>query len=95
MVVGSLDPHHARMLGRAKPDREHRPERDRHLAEDVSLGPLADDPLDPVDELDHLDATLDEAEERPLGALGRCVLARLEADVGGDPGKPLALIGVE
>ena len=66
VVVVRLDPHHARRLGRAKPDREDRAERDRHLAEDVAGLPLADDALDPVDELDRLDAALEHGEERAL-----------------------------
>ncbi len=76
VVVVSLDPHDARRLRRAEPDREHRAERDRHLAEDVSRASLADDALDPVDELDRLDAALEHGEERALAALVRRVLAR-------------------
>ena len=91
VVVVRLDPHDARLLRRAEPDREHRPERDRHLAEDVPRAALADDALDPVDELDRLDATLEHGEERALAALVRRVLARHEADVGRGPGKPLAV----
>ena len=95
VVVVSLDPHDARRLRRAKPDREHRPERDRHLPEDVSRASLADDALDPVDELDRLDAALEHGEERALAALVHRVLARHEADVGRCAGKPLALGGAE
>ena len=91
VVVVRLDPHDARLLGRPEPDREHRPERDRHLAEDVARTALADDALDPVDELDRLDAALEHGEERPLVALVRRVLARHEADVGRRAGEPLAL----
>ena len=79
VVVVRLDPHDARRLRRAEADREHRPERDRHLAEDVARLALADDALDPVDELDRLDAALEHGEERPLVALVRRVLARREA----------------
>ena len=57
-----------------KPDREHRPERDRHLAEDVAGRALADDPVEPVDGLDRLDAALEHGEERALVALLRRVL---------------------
>ena len=50
VVVVRLDPHHARGLRCAEPDREDRAERDRHLAEDVARLALADDALDPVDD---------------------------------------------
>ena len=95
VVVMGLDAHDARLLGRAEPDRENRPECEWHLAEDVPGMAFADDALDPVDELDRFDATLEHGEERALGALVRRVLARHERDIGGDPGKPLAAIGVE
>ena len=36
VVVVRLEPQDARRLGRAEPDREHRPEHDRHLAEHVA-----------------------------------------------------------
>ena len=39
----------------AEADREDRPERDRHLAEELAGVALADDALDAVDELDRLD----------------------------------------
>ena len=42
VVVVRLDPHDARRLRRAEADREHRPEHDRHLAEDVARVALAD-----------------------------------------------------
>ena len=82
VVVVRLDPQHARRLGaRAEADREDRPERDRHLAEDVADLALADDARDPVDELDRLDAAVEDGEERPLAALVRRVLPGRERDV--------------
>jgi len=95
VVVVGLDAHDARLLRRAKPDREHRPECDRDLSEDVPGAALADDALDPIDELDRLDATLEHREERALGALVRRILARREGDVPRRPGKPLADLRAE
>jgi hypothetical protein len=95
VVVAGLDPHHARLLRRAEPDREHRAEHDRDLAEDVPGTALADDALDPVDDLDRLDAALEDREQRALGALVRGVLARRERDVGRCPREPLALLRAE
>ena len=79
VIVVRLDPEDPRALGRPEADREDGPERDRHLAEDVAGAPAADDPLDPVHELDRLDATVEEPEERALGAGVRRVLARAGA----------------
>ncbi len=56
---------------------------------------LADDPLDAVDELDGFDAALEYGKERSLAAFVCRVLARHEADVGGRPGKPLAVVLAE
>jgi hypothetical protein len=50
VIAVSLDPHHARRLGCTKSHREHRPEHDGHLPEDVARVTLAEDALDPVDE---------------------------------------------
>jgi hypothetical protein len=91
VVVVGVDPHYARRLGGAEPDREHGPERDRDLSEDVAGQSLPEHALDPVDEPGRLDATLEHGEEGSLGALVRRVLARHEADVGGHSGEPLAL----
>ena len=77
VVVLRLDPQHARLLGRAEPDGEHGPQRQRHLAEDVPRLTRADDALDPVDELDRLDPTLEHGEKRALAALVHRVLARV------------------
>ena len=64
MVVVRLDPEHARRLGaRTEADGEDRPERDRHLAEEVADVALADDARDPVDELDRLDRAVEDGEE--------------------------------
>ena len=88
-----LDPHDARLLRRAKSEREHRPERDRHLAEEVAHPAAADNALDPVLELDGLHATFEHGEQgAPLTRVHR-VLARHEPDVGRDAGKPFALDG--
>ena len=81
VIVVRLDAHDARLLRRAKPDWEHGPECDRHLAEDVPGVALADDARDPIDGLDRLDATLEHGEERALAALVRRVLARRQGDV--------------
>jgi hypothetical protein len=81
VVVARRDSHHPRLLGRSKSDRKHRPERDRHLPEDVSREARADDALDPVNERNRLDATLEQAEERAFVTLVRGVFARSEADV--------------
>ena len=56
---------------------------------------LADDAVDAVDDPDRLDATLEHGEERALVALVRGVLARGQADVGGDARQPLAVGGLE
>ena len=89
VVVLRLDPQHARLLGRAEPDGEHGPERQRHLAEDVAGRASADDSLDSVDALDRLDATLEHGEERPLAALVHRVLARSQGEIGRHACKPL------
>ena len=95
VVVGRLDPQHARGDGGAEADREDGPEHDRHLAEDVARQPLADDPVDPVDRLDGLDPALEHREQRALvPGVGR-VLARHETDVGRDPRETLVLVRAE
>ena len=81
VVVLRLDPHHARRLGRAKPDREDGPStigtspKTRH--------PAPRRPARSVDVLDRLDPALEQPEERLLVALVGGVLARLQGDVGG------------
>ena len=90
VVVARLDAHHARLLRRAEPDREHRPQRDRHLAEDVARAPLADDPVQAVDRLDRLDAAVDQGEEGTLVTLLRRELARQQRDVRRHAREPLA-----
>jgi uncharacterized protein YndB with AHSA1/START domain len=94
VVVVGLDAHDARGLGGAKADREHGPERDRHLAEDVARMALPENPLDAVDEPARLDETLDHGEQGSLGAFVSGVLARDEADVGSHAGEllPLGLV---
>ena len=91
MVVVSLDPHEARRLGGPKPEREPRPERDRHLPHEVTGDAAADDALDPVDERDRLEPTFEDGEQRPLVARVDRVLARHDAEVRRDPRQPLAL----
>ena len=95
VVVASLDPHDTRVLRCPEPHREHRPEHDRHLSEDIARLTLAEDALDPVDQPDRLDATFEHGEQRALSALVRCVLARHEPDIRRHSGKPLALGQVE
>ena len=91
VVVLGLDPHEARRLGGPKPEREPRPERDRHLPDELTDDAAADDALDPVDERDRLQATLEHGEQRPLVTRVDRVLARHDADVRRNPRKPLAL----
>ena len=95
VVVVGLEPHDARLLGGAEPDRERRPERDRHLAEDVTRVPLADDALDAVDELRRFDPPVEHGEERSLRALVRRVLARQQGDVRRRLREPLAVLRLE
>jgi hypothetical protein len=95
VVVVRIDAHDAGRLRCAKPDREDRPEHDRHLAEDVPGMAHADDAVDAVDGLDRLDLPLEHGEQRPLAALWRRVLARRQAHVGCRPRELLALLGVE
>jgi hypothetical protein len=90
VVVVRLDPQDARRLGRAEADREERPERDRHLADDVAHAALADDPRDSVGELDSLDPAGEHRQERPLVALVGCILAGCERDVRRRAREPLA-----
>jgi hypothetical protein len=91
VVVVSLDPQDARRLGSTKANREHRPEHDRHLPEDVPWVALADDALDPVDQLDRLDAAGEHGEERALAPGVRRILAGHEVDVRRPPRKVLTL----
>ena len=81
VVVLGLEPQDPRTLDRAVTRRERRAERDRHLAEDVAGMAVAEDALDAVEELDDLEVPVEHGEERPLVALGDCVLARLDMDV--------------
>jgi hypothetical protein len=91
VVVGGLQAHDAGALRGAEPDREHRPERERDLPEDVARVALPEDALDAVDELDRLDPAFQHGEERTVGALVGGELARLEVDVGGGSADALAL----
>ena len=91
VVVLSLDPHEARRLSSAKPERERRPERDRHLPHEVAHTTSADNALDPVDKRDRLQATLEHREQSPLVTRVYRVLTRHEPDIRRDPGKPFAL----
>ena len=95
VVVLGLEPQDARGLRGAEADREHGPERDRHLAEEVAGSARAEHAVDAVHELDRFDRAADHGEERSLVALVRRVLARHEAEVGGDMGQPLTPFGVE
>ena len=90
LVVVQVDPEHTRRLRCAEAAGVEHPERDRHLAEDVTRLPLADDALHSVDAPDHLDPTFEEAEERPLVTLVHGGLARRERDIRHHPGKPVA-----
>ena len=95
VIVVGLDAHDARRLRRTEPDREHGPEHQWHLPEDVAGKALADDALDAVDELDRFDATLEHGKERALVTLVRGVLARHEADVRRPARQQFALVGPE
>ena len=81
VVVAWLEPHHSSRLGGSKPDRKHRPEHDRHLAEDVSRIAVAQHPLDAVDHPDRLDSPFDHREQRALIPLVRGVLAGDQGDI--------------
>jgi GNAT superfamily N-acetyltransferase len=95
VVLVRVEPQDTGRLGGAETDREHRPERDRHLAEDVPGDALTDDGRDAIVDPHRMDSSLEQAEERPLGLrLGR-VLVRREADVGCDPRDPLPLLEAE
>jgi hypothetical protein len=48
-----------------------------------------------IDGVDHFDATREHPEERPVIALVRGVLPRLEADIGRGPREPLTGIGIK
>jgi hypothetical protein len=95
VIVARLDTHHPRGLRGPEADGERGAQRDRHLAEDLSGVALADDARYAVDELDCLDTALEHAEERPLVTFVDCVLARPEADVGGDATQLLTVGRVE
>ena len=71
------------------------PERDRHLAEDVTRESLADHALQAVDEHDRLDPSREDAEQRPLVALVHGKLAGAERDIGRDTAEPLAVDRIE
>src|SRR4029079_5263014 len=90
VVVPRLDPHHARLLGRAEPDGKDCAAADRHLAEDVSGKALSEDAVDTVDVPGRLDASLEHGKQRLRRALLRGVLARGETDVGCRAREPLA-----
>ena len=95
MVLVRVEAEDTGRLGGSEPDREDRPERDRHLAEDVSGDALADDGRNAVVDPHRMDASFEQAEERPLALrLGR-VLVRGEADVRGCPRDPPALLEPE
>ena len=91
MVVVRLDAQDTRLLGGAEADREERPERDRHLAEEVADLALADYARDAVDELDRLDLAVEHREERAIGTLVGGVLARSERDVRRRAREPLPI----
>ena len=95
MVVAGLDAHDARRLRGAEPERERRPERDRHLADEVAHHPPADDGLDAVDDLDRLEPALQHREQRSLVARVHQVLPGQDPDVGGEPCEPRPLGGPE
>ena len=95
VIVVRLESHHTRCLGRAEPDREHGPEGDRHLPEDLAGPALADDALDAVDDLYRLDPAGEQREERALVAGVGGVLAGREGDVGCGAREALALAGAE
>jgi hypothetical protein len=91
VVVVRLDSQHAGRLGRAEADGEERPQRDRHLAEDVADRALADDARDSIDELDRLDPALEHREERAFASLVGRVLPGCESDVRRRAGEPLPI----
>jgi hypothetical protein len=66
VVVVRLDPQHPRLFRRPEADRERRAERDRHLAEDVTRLPRADDALAPIGDPHRLDPAGEHREERAI-----------------------------
>jgi hypothetical protein len=83
VVVRRLDPHDARRLRRAEPERKHRSERDRDLPDEVARATSTDNALDSVDMRDRLQATLEHDEQRTVVTLVDRVLARHEPQVRG------------
>ena len=81
VVLGRLDPQHARLDGGAETNREDGSEHDRNLAEHVARQPLPDDPHRPVDRLHRFDPAFEHGEQRAILALVRRVLARHQAHV--------------
>ena len=75
VIITRLKSHHPGRLGGAKPDREHRPEHDRHLPENVTRITITKHPLDTINDPDRLDPPLDHREQCPLITLVRGVLA--------------------
>ena len=95
VVILRLDPHDPGRLRSAKPDREHRPKRDRNLAEDIAGTSLADDAVDSINDLYRLNSAVKQSEQRPFFALVGGVFARHQTDVGCHARKPLARRPVE
>ncbi len=96
VVVARLDPHHARRLGRAEPERERR--RRARSAPRRRGRPLARPPTTrsiPSTSFDRLQPALEHREQRPLVARVDRVLAGHEPDVRREPGEPLALAAIE
>jgi hypothetical protein len=87
-----LDAHHARPDGGTEADREHSPQRDRHLAEDIAWHSFTDDALHPIHNLDGLNPAIEQREQRAIISLVRCELAGLKAYVRGRASKPLLLV---
>ena len=85
-----LDAHRPGRLCCAEPDREDRPQRDRHLAEEVTWMAFADELRSmPSTSLTTSMRPSRSGEERSAVALVRRVLAPSEADVRRRPREPL------
>ncbi len=95
VVLGRLDPEHARLDGGAETNREDCSEHDRNLPEDIAGQTLPDHPRRPVDHLHRFDPAFEHGEQGAILPLVRGVLARHQAHVRRRAGKTPVLRGAE
>ena len=91
VIVPRLESHHARRLGRAKADREHRPQHDRHLAENIPDKTLTQNAINAIHRPDRLDPPLDHGEQRALVTFVGRVIPLHQPHVGSRAADLLAL----